>query len=32
MDTITMIRLAAGVVAVLVIGVIVWRRKNQASH
>jgi predicted Rdx family selenoprotein len=32
MDSVTLIRLVAGVLAVIVLGVIIWRRKRQASE
>ena len=32
MDTVTMIRLAAGVLAVLILGIIVMRRRRKATE
>jgi len=32
MDTITLVRVVAGILAVVVLGVIIWRRRRQASE
>lgn len=32
MDTVTLIRIIAGILAVVVLGIIIWRRRRQASE
>ncbi|MGH9773585.1 MAG: LPXTG cell wall anchor domain-containing protein [Candidatus Acidiferrales bacterium] len=32
MDTVTVVRVIAGILAAVVLGVIVWRRRKQASE
>ena len=32
MDTVTLIRVVAGCLAVLVLGIIIWRRRRHASE
>ncbi len=32
MDNVTIIRILAGVLAVVVLAIIIWRRRRQASH
>jgi LPXTG-motif cell wall-anchored protein len=32
MDDVTLIRIIAGILAVVVLGIIIWRRRRQASE
>ncbi|HKZ51648.1 MAG TPA: LPXTG cell wall anchor domain-containing protein [Candidatus Acidoferrales bacterium] len=32
METVTLVRIIAGILAVVVLGVIIWRRRRQASE
>jgi LPXTG-motif cell wall-anchored protein len=32
MDNVTLIRVIAGILAVVVLGIIIWRRRRQASQ
>jgi len=32
MDTVTLIRVVAGILAVVVLGIIIWRRRRQAAE
>jgi LPXTG-motif cell wall-anchored protein len=32
MDAVTLVRIIAGILAVVVLGIIIWRRRRQASE